>query len=105
MDATVKEEMLADLKRGADAAGQGVGAAGKQVGALRPKLLAQLEIAPDDARSKWLLDIAAQERQKEELLREAERQRHEAMMQRIDNLRPSGSWRSNPVTGRQEWRP
>ncbi len=104
INATVSEEMLADLKRWADAAGQGVGEAGKQVGALRPKLLAQLETA-DDARSKWLLEIAAQERKKEELLSEAERQRHEAMMKLIDNLRPSGSWRYNPVTGRHEWRP
>jgi hypothetical protein len=105
MDATVKDEMFADMKRLSDAAKKGSADAVEQLGALRPKLLAQLSLARDDARSKWLLEVAAQERKLFELQSEAERKRHEAMMSVIGNLRPSGSWRYNGVTGRLEWVP
>jgi hypothetical protein len=102
MDATVKEEMLADLKRWADAAGQGVAEVNKQLGALGPKLMAQLETARNDERSKWLLEIALRERKKAELLSAGERQRHETMMQLIGNLAPTMHWEHNSRTGRHD---
>ena len=105
MDAAVKDEMLADMKRWSDAAKKGVADAVEHIGALRPKLLAQLSLARDDARSKWLLEVAAQERKLFELQSEAERKRHEAVMSVLGNLRPSGSWRFNSATGRLEWMP
>jgi hypothetical protein len=104
MAAATKEGIVADLKVWADGAGRGVGEANKQVGSLRPRLLAQLETAGGQ-RSKWLLGIAARERKMAEALGEAERQRHKAAMRLIDNLRPTGSWRFDPVKGRYEWRP
>jgi hypothetical protein len=101
MDATTKGGILADLKRWADATSQGVAEANKQLKALGPKFMAQLETAGDE-RSKWLLQIAVQERKKAERLSEAERQRHETSMRLIDNLRPSMHWQYNSRTGRYD---
>jgi hypothetical protein len=105
MDATVKDEMFTDMTRWSEAARNGVAVAVEHIGAVRPKLLGQLSIARDDARSKWLLEVTAQERKLAEQQSEAERKRHEATMKLLDNLRPSGSWRFNGVTGRLEWVP
>jgi hypothetical protein len=99
MDATTREEMLADLKRWAGATAKGSAEASKVVPALRPKLLAQLRTA-DNERSQWLLEIANQEPKKADLLGDAERRRHEAAMKLIDNLRPSGHWGYNARTRR-----
>src|SRR5262245_614406 len=104
MDATTREEMLADLKRWADATGKGAAEANKLVPALRPKLLVQLRTAGNE-RSQWLLEIANQERKKADLLSDAERRRHGAAMKLIDNLRPFGHWGYNARTGRYEWMP
>jgi hypothetical protein len=79
MTADQRDELLADLKRWADAAGTSIEEAKKCIGALRPKLLAQLSTARDDGRSQWLLEIAQQERKKADQLAESQRMQFEAM--------------------------
>jgi hypothetical protein len=75
MSAGDRDALLADVKTWLDAAAEGRGA--KAVGALRPKLLAQLRTARDNQRSAWLLEIAKQERKKAEQLSQSQRNYYE----------------------------
>jgi hypothetical protein len=69
----------------------------------RPLLVAQL-YAVKDERSRWLLETFKQEREKLDRMNETERQRHEAVMGLLGNLRGSGgSFRDNASKGRYEW--
>jgi hypothetical protein len=77
----------------------------KWVEAERPRLVAQL-YSSDDERSRWLLETFQQERKKLERMNDLERQRHEAVMQLLGNLRGSGgSFQYIGSKGRYEWVP
>jgi hypothetical protein len=101
-----RDAFLATVKEWVEVAAQKPEVWRKWTEAERPKLLAQLYTARDDERSRWLLETFTLERKKLDLMNEAERKRHEAMMQLIDNLKGSGgSYRFNPVKGQYEWVP
>jgi hypothetical protein len=103
MTAEEREELLADLKGWADAAGTGAAEANESIGALRPKLLARLQTTENRQSSKWLLEIAAQERRKAKALAEDQRMMFEAM-RRIIRINENGHWRTNSK-GHVEWEP
>jgi hypothetical protein len=105
MTVEARTELLGELKDWLDEASKGLDEAMKSMSAHRPRLLARLQLADKDELSRWLLAVVSAERKKAELLSEMERKRHEAAMILIGNLKPSGSWRYNPVNGRLEWRP
>jgi hypothetical protein len=108
MKADDRSELLIDLQRWADAAGQGIGEASKCIAALRPKLLAQLRTTPDDPRSQWLLEVCSQERQFHERNLALERLRHEGVRQGLDAMPfyRGGHWEFNPKTRKYDrWVP
>jgi hypothetical protein len=104
MSAEDRDELLADLKTWLDAAEAGTG--NKAVGALRPKLLAQLQTARDNQRSLWLLEIRAQELKKFAQLTEMQRMLHETQLRIIRAMEPTGHYEYNPATRRYDrWVP
>jgi hypothetical protein len=103
MTAEEREELLADLKRWENAAGESVEQAKKSIAALRPKLLARLQTTDNRESSKWLLEIVAQERKKEEQLSENQRMYFEAAQFII--RQGVGSWQYNQTSRRYEWNP
>jgi hypothetical protein len=105
MSAGDRKELVADLKRWSEAAPGSAAKVNDAIGTLRPKLLAQLQTARDDQRSRWLLELAIQERKKFELLMDIERKKHATMMFMAGNIAPSGDWRFNAASGKLEWLP
>jgi hypothetical protein len=101
MGADGRKELLADLKRWADAVAAGNAEANKSIRALRPKLLAQLRTARDDPRSVWLLEVFDTERG---LVKQ-----REEMQRIVDEVRQyigsPGHWEYNGNTRRHEWVP
>jgi hypothetical protein len=65
------------------------------------RALARLRTTRDDERTQWLLEIVDQERQKQRLVSDLERQRHETAMSIIRNMRPSGHYEYR--YGRRVW--
>jgi hypothetical protein len=65
------------------------------------RALARLRTTRDDELAQWLLEIVDQERQKQKLLSDQERQRHETAMSIIHNMRPSGHYEYRQ--GRRVW--
>jgi hypothetical protein len=104
-DTTSKQELLADLGRWAEAAGQGAGKAEKFIRAVRPKLLAQLRTAREDALSQWLLAVHQRETELHQQNMAYLKRRHEMNIATIKALPegPTGRWEPNPRTGRLEW--
>jgi hypothetical protein len=108
MSAPERSELLADLKTWADAtASASVPEVKGAVGALRPKLQAQLSTARDNQRSQWLLAIAARERQTFETLSAIDRMKHQTLRKAAEAMAPpSGHYEYNGATGRHDrWVP
>jgi hypothetical protein len=97
--------MLADVQRWEDAAGSSVDEAKKGIGALRPKLLARLQTTDNRESSKWLLEIATQERKKAEQMAKDQQMMFDAMRFIIRHMDGGGYWRYNSSTRRSEWVP
>jgi hypothetical protein len=104
LTAAERDELLGDLKRWEEAAGQGVEQAKQSLSALRPKLLARLNTSRGDARSQWLLEIAAAERKKAEQVAKNQQMMFEAMRFIIHKLDDGSHWERRP-DGRMEWVP
>jgi hypothetical protein len=111
MSADDRKELLGDVKRWADAAGQGTDEANKCINALRPKLLAQLRTARDDPRSVWLLEVFDQARALyQQKLAELKRQYDKTQLA-IDAMpdgkdHSPGRWEYNPNSGKYDrWVP
>jgi hypothetical protein len=98
-----REELLGDLKRWTDAAGEGVEQVKKSINALRPKLLARLQATDNHESSKWLIEVFGQERKKEKQLSENQRMYFEAAQFII--RQGVGSWQYNQASRRYEYHP
>jgi hypothetical protein len=108
MSAPERGELLADLKTWADAAASGsVPEVKGALGALRPKLRAQLSAARDNQRSQWLLAIAAREQQTFNTLSEINRIKTRTNLNAAKAMTPpSGHYEYNGATGRYDrWVP
>jgi hypothetical protein len=108
LSAEQRNELLGDLRTWSEAAAQGTAAANQCIAAQRPKLLAQLRTARDDARSQWLLEVLGQERQRVE--RWKKEMEYVAEMQKIademrGNIGPRGHWEYDGNTRRNRWVP
>jgi hypothetical protein len=98
-----RKELLDDIKRWEDAAAMGADEANKSIGALRPKLLAQLRTARDDARSQWLLVVFDRERELLQARLQVIKQVGELKRDIARAMEPKGHWEYNLNTRRHEW--
>jgi hypothetical protein len=98
-----RAELLADVKRWEEDAGQSVEDAKKSIRALRPKLLARLQTTAERESSRWLLQTLAEERKKEALQREKQQRNFDAAVRII--RAGVGSWSFNQSTRRYDYRP
>ena len=103
MTAEERAELLADVKRWEEDAGQSVEDAKKSIRALRPKLLARLQTTAERESSQWLLKTFAEERKKEALQRETQQRNFDAAVRII--RAGVGSWSFNQTTRRYDYRP
>jgi hypothetical protein len=108
MSAGERKDLLADLKRWFDAAARGNAEAKKCIGAMRPKLLAELYTGRDKPRYRWLIEVLNQERQLVE--RKKRERKYVAEMQRITaemrhNIGPHGHWEYDGRARRNVWVP
>jgi hypothetical protein len=95
--------MLADMKQWYDAAAAGADAQRDCIRALRPKLLAQFQIARDDPLSQWLLGVREGEVKKAKAQAQSQQMQFDAM-RNIIRHKEGGYWRTNP-NGQTEWVP
>jgi hypothetical protein len=98
-----RAELLADVKRWEEDAGQSVEDAKKSIRALRPKLLARLQTTAERESSQWLLQTFAEERKEEARRRETQQKNFDAAVRII--RAGVGSWSFNQSTRRYEYRP
>jgi hypothetical protein len=105
MSADDRKELLGDVKRWADAAGQGTDEANMCLKALRPKVAAQLRTAPrDDQRSAWLMEVF----EKERTLLKRQLAKNQAYLDALPDGRDNrpGRWEYNPNSGKYDrWVP
>jgi hypothetical protein len=103
-----REELLTDLERWTEAAGQGRAEAYKAVSALKPKVLAQLRGDGGSRRAEWLLEVCHRERELHERNMAMENLRHEGVRQALDAMPvyKGGHWEIDAHTGKRiRWVP
>jgi hypothetical protein len=102
MSADDRKELLADVDRWTEAAGQGSAEANKAVPALRPKVLAQLRSDRGSPRGEWLLEVCHQEHELHERNIAMEKLRHEGVQQALDAMPfyKGGHWEKDALTGK-----
>jgi hypothetical protein len=110
MSADNRKELLTDLERWSEAAGQGSasGEADNCIGALRPKVMAQLGTTQDRQLSRWLLEVVNKDREQHARNLALEKLRHQGVVQALDAMPTSISayWKYNPKSGKYDiWVP
>jgi hypothetical protein len=102
MSADDRKELLADVDRWTEAAGQGSAEANKAVPALRPKVLAQLRSDRGSQRGEWLLEVCHQEHELHERNIAMEKLRHEGVQRGLDAMPfyKGGHWEKDALTGK-----
>jgi hypothetical protein len=103
LSADDRKELLGDINRWEDAAAMGADEANKCIGALRPKLLAQLRTAREDARSQWLLVVFDGERELLQARLQVIKQVGELKRDIARAMEPKGHWEFNLNTRRHDW--